>query len=314
MSLLDRIFQEPELQEAPPVLVDVGAAGQIHPAWRCIARHSIGLGFEPDAREAAVLEGAHRQFRKWIFCPCVVSPTAENATTLRLTRSPQCSSLLEPDHQRLAEWVFADRFTVLNTVTVAAATLQKTLENAGLAGVDWIKLDTQGMDLRLFLSLPSAWRDRLIVAEFEPGFIDAYQGEDQIAQVLSTMKTAPFWLTSMTLGKTPRGRSELMAAEMPRLLRPWLDRLAPQSPGWAELRFMRDVTCEPPILDRRGWLLTWVFAMITEQPGYALTVAEEGHRRFGGELFAEMKGRSRLSVRWAMIRNLPGWAWRRVWR
>ena len=58
MSLLDRIFAEPELREFPPVLVDVGAAGGVHPAWRRIARYAVGVGFEPDAREAAPLGAA----------------------------------------------------------------------------------------------------------------------------------------------------------------------------------------------------------------------------------------------------------------
>ena len=94
MRLLDRIFAEPELREQPPVLVDVGAAGGVHPLWRRIARHSIGVGFEPDARDAAALGAAQKLFRRWIFCPgvAVPAPTADGLTELHLTRSPQCSS------------------------------------------------------------------------------------------------------------------------------------------------------------------------------------------------------------------------------
>ena len=91
MSLLDRVMREPELQSEPPVLVDVGAAGGVHPAWRRIARYAVGVGFEPDAREAAPLDAAQREFKRWIFCPGLAVPEspADGQATLHLTRSPQ---------------------------------------------------------------------------------------------------------------------------------------------------------------------------------------------------------------------------------
>src|SRR5471032_1635614 len=106
MSLLERIFAEPELRAAPPVLVDVGAAGGVHPAWRRIARFSIGVGFEPDAREAAPLGAAQREFKQWIFCPTLVvpAPPPDGRARLHLTRSPQCSSTLRPRADALSAW------------------------------------------------------------------------------------------------------------------------------------------------------------------------------------------------------------------
>jgi FkbM family methyltransferase len=316
MNLIARILAEPELQAAPPVLVDIGAAGGVHRAWRQIARHAVGVGFEPDAREAAALTAAQRQFLRWVFCPALATPVTPPGGQLpfHLTRSPQCSSMLPPDQAGLSEWVFADQFEVLRTVAVPAASLTESLQRAGIDRVDWLKCDTQGMDLKLYQSLPTSWRQQLLVVEFEPGFIDSYQGEDHVAEVLVAMKSEPFWLAGLTPGLTPRGRSELMGAGWPAGIGPWLRRLAPPAPAWAGLQFLRDVGRVPAIADRRGWLLAWVFAVVAGQPGYALTVAEEGRLRFGSPLFGEMVQESRRQLRWAMVGRAPGWLWRRLFR
>src|SRR3954469_16843617 len=102
MNLLDRVFQEPELKAAPPVLVDVGAAGGVTPVWREIARYSIGLGFEPDARDAGKISEASRAFGRWIYCEGLVAPSieADGRKPFQLTQSPHCSSLLSPRNDR----------------------------------------------------------------------------------------------------------------------------------------------------------------------------------------------------------------------
>lgn len=222
--------------------------------------------------------------------------------------------MLPPDQARLGEWFFANQFEVLRTEPVPATSLTLALQQAGLERVDWLKCDTQGMDLKLYRSLPDDWRNQLLVVEFEPGFIDSYQGEDHVADVLTALKREPFWLTGFSPGMTPRGRTVLMNAGLPASFGPWIRRLAPSAPAWAGLQFMRDVSCAPDIPNRRGWLLGWVFAMVAGQPGYAMTVAEEGRRRFGDLLFLEMMKASRRKLHWAMLRQLPGWCWRRLTR
>lgn len=314
MSLIDRIFAEPELQKSPPVLVDVGAAGGTHPAWRRIARYAIGVGFEPDAREAAALDDAQRQFKRWIFCPglAVAEPPAGGQATLHLTRSPQCSSTLRPRAEVVGEWAFAEFFDVQETRALPAITLREALAAQGVDHVDWLKCDTQGLDLRLFLSLPPEWRARLLAVEFEPGLINAYAGEDQLADVLAAMKTEPFWLAELAVGCTPRGRPGLLAAQLGAGAVRWVRRLGPGAPAWANAKFLRDPAQAVDALDRRALLLGWVFATLAAQPAAALAVAEAGTQRLGGELFGEMARSSARQLRWAMVKNLPAAVWRRL--
>jgi FkbM family methyltransferase len=201
VNIFERVFAEPELREDPPVLVDVGAAGGVHPAWRRIARYAVGVGFEPDAREAAPLDAAQREFRRWIFCPGLAVPErpAEGTATLHLTKSPQCSSTLPPRTAALAEWSFAEFFEVTERRQFPATTLTGALAAQGITGVDWLKCDTQGLDLKLWQSLPAGWRSRVLAVEVEPGIIDAYDGEEKLGDVLAARRAG-------TAGKVFGGR------------------------------------------------------------------------------------------------------------
>jgi len=314
MSLIDRIFAEPELQAAPPVLVDVGAAGGVYPAWRTIARHSIGVGFEPDAREAGALSGAARQFRQWILCPGLVVPErpAGGTTAFHLTQSPQCSSTLPPQTEALAEWAFADFFNVQETRALPADTLGDFLRQQGIDRIDWLKCDTQGLDLKIFLSLSPEWRKRVLAVDFEPGLIDAYAGEDKLGDVLAAMQSEPFWLADLAVGRTPRGRPKLLEEALGPGGARRVRQLGPTAPAWANARFLR--TLSDSSADRRMHLLGWVFATLAQQPGEALGIARAGAERFGGGLFTAMITDSTSALRWAMVRGLPGACWRRLTR
>lgn len=307
MNLIDRVLEEPELQAAPPVLVDIGAAGGVPRSWRHLARHSIAVAFEPDAREASPLTADQRRFRRWVYIPALVvpEPPLGGNVTLHLTRSPQCSSTLPPQTEALRRWAFAGLFDVVGQRECPAMTLRGALQGLGLSAPDWIKCDTQGLDLRLFHSLPTELRHRVLLAEFEPGLIDAYVGEDTLPQVLTAMRSEPYWLTEFSLKRTPLALEGRCASA-------WYRRLAPSLPAWGNLLYLRNVDEQSTSLDRRAHLLLWIFATLQRQPAYAQAVAAAGGRRFGGDLFQEMQRASRRQLWRAMARNLPVWLARRL--
>lgn len=314
MNLYEQIFREPELKDAPPVLVDVGAAGGVTPVWRGIARHCIGIGFEPDARDAAKLSAASQAFGRWIYCDGLVAPKVDegNRREFHLTRSPHCSSLLPPRADRLQDWLFADFFEVQRTTTVAAVKLSDALTTHKIDRIDWLKCDTQGQDLSIFLSLPEEWRRRMLVVEFEPGLIDAYEGEDKFWQALRAMETEPFWISDLEVCGTQRGDALLFRRVMGEKWTKWIRRLAPTAPGWVNVRYLRSVSRDPEILDRRALLLGWLFADMLRQHSHALAVANAGAERFGGDLFPQMASRSVRRLRWSMVRRLPAFLWHRL--
>jgi hypothetical protein len=89
-------------------------------------------------------------------------------------------------------------------------------------------------------------------------------------------------------------------------------KLAPTAPGWVNVRYLRSVTGERDRLDRRALLLSWVFADLLGQHAHGLTAADEGMKRFGGDLFPLMMARSARRLRWSMLPRIPGLLWRRL--
>ncbi|WP_148218062.1 hypothetical protein [Opitutus terrae] len=298
------------------MLVDVGAAGGVNRIWHQIARYATGVGFEPDARDSAVLQRAQLAYKRWILCPELVVPESlpDGKAVLHLTRSPHCSSTLRPDQTALREWGFAQFFEVHETRRLPATTLGAALAARGLDRVDWLKCDTQGLDLKLYHSLPISWREQILAVEFEPGVIDAYQGEDKLAAVLTAMAGEPFWLAELQIGRTVRLRLDLAARWFGASWADWVRRLAAGAPTWANVRFLRDPAMRPDTLDRRALLLGWVFATLAQQHGAALLNATVGGERYGKPLFEELARSSVRRLRLQMLRGLPAALWRRLCR
>jgi FkbM family methyltransferase len=307
MSLLDRIFSHPALAESPPVLIDVGASGGIHPAWRTIAPHAIGLGFEPDARERAALAPAHRMFKRWILCDKIVVAEADRPVAdLHLTDSPFCSSTLMPDQPALADWAFARLFAVQGTRQVKATTLAAVLEEHRLPGIDWLKCDTQGTDLRIWQSLPVGMRRRTLAVEFEPGLISAYAGEDKFHHVLTAMEAEPFWLGRLEVQGTPRGHMAMLQRRLGSRMAEYFRKYGPAAPGWVNALYLHRAA-ETDALDLRGHLLLWVFAKELNQHSFACEVAEAGARRYHDPLCEELAAWSARRMQRALWATWPRW-------
>ncbi|MEO7412910.1 MAG: FkbM family methyltransferase [Opitutaceae bacterium] len=307
MSFIDELFLDPELQAAPPVLVDVGASGGTHDLWQQIARHSIGVGFEPDRREISALAPAQQNFRRWVFSDrLVVADQDARETKLYLTRSPFCSSTLLPDSSALAKWSFAELFEVVDSRTCPATTLQSLLQQHGLEHLDWLKCDTQGTDLRIFQSLPPARRSRVLAVEFEPGIIDAYHGEDKFSDILVAMQSEPYWLAKLEVHGVPRGSSEMLDRRLGVTWGRQYRRLGPIGPGWVNATYLRRFSLKDD-LGRREFLLGWIFASLFGQPAEALQVAEIGKQKFGDPLFDRLAKASVRQMRQCVLRPWSRW-------
>ncbi len=49
--MINKILSRPEITGDPPVLLDIGASGEIHKNWKFIAKHSICVAFDADKRD-----------------------------------------------------------------------------------------------------------------------------------------------------------------------------------------------------------------------------------------------------------------------
>ncbi|MCU1283546.1 MAG: hypothetical protein JWM53_7092 [bacterium] len=304
MTRLDQILQRPELRERPPVLVDIGASGQIHHAWKKLARYAVCIAFDADDRDFDSKANRAHPFRTLHLHNNIVSDRVQPELDFYLTRSPHCSSALPPENGKLASWIFADLFDVVKKVKLRARTLRDILAEHGLTYVDWFKTDSQGTDLRLFLSLGDEVVRRVLVASFEPGLIDAYAGEDKLHSLLAKMDELPFWMHDIIVRGTQRLSRPLWEQRVRSLANGWPPLGLKTSPGWAEVSYLN--TLDPPAhFDKRDFLLAWVVATLNEQFGFALDVAVRAGERFDDPIFAELAGESIASTVGPADRLLP---------
>lgn len=194
-----------------------------------------------------------------------------------------------------------------------AISLSAALTQAGFDHVDWLKVDAQGVDLRLFASLPRPIADAILAVDFEPGIIDAYCGEDKLHDVLRCLETRPFWCSGLEV----RGDWRIEAGLLDRSFSPFERRLIlrthPVAPGWAQLQFLNTFQAPGP-LGLRETLLGWVFATLVGQHLFAFDLANRGWERFHDPMFPELAQDSRRRLRWAFPKGLAAIALRRIWR
>ena len=300
MKLFDKILSSKELVERPPVLIDIGASGQIHKPWEKIRKHSICIAFDADEREFNFVKEEVDKFKKLLIYNCIVTASDIGETDFYLTKSPYCSSLLQPDEVALKDWAFAEKFEVEKKVKIKTRSLVSILNEAKIDYIDWFKTDSQGTDLRLFASLPKEIRKKVLAAEFEPGILDSYQGEDKLFRLMEFMSGNIFWMAKINFKGTQRISPELLHkissnAQIKKLVQFSMN----VSPGWAEVMYLNSFKEK---FEKREHLLGWIFATISNQFGFALTIADQGLQQFGGKMFQTMKDKSIQQIKMNVLK------------
>jgi len=271
---------------ASPILVDVGSSLASPEIWNPIADQSTFVGFDPDDRDSG--EEISSQFLQARFLPFAVTSNPEIAEIeFFLTESPYCSSTLRPDQAALTDYLFAESFAVKDQEKVPARTLGDALQAISIDRVDWLKLDTQGTDLRIYLSLEEKIRRNVLCVDIEPGLISAYHGEDFFTKCHETLIAEGFWLSDLNVKGNPRINQKTLHSV--RKAHPEFE--APHhsgirdSPGWCEARYLRRIESLPEFNDSAGKArLLVVFALLDNQTGFALDVVCTHPEHFPTEL------------------------------
>lgn len=294
MNIIEQVLNRKEIQDNPPVLIDIGASGQIHKIWSKIAKHSICIAFDADNREFGFVTKEKSGYKKLHVFNCIVSNHNSEETAFYLTKSPYCSSSLEPDNTALSAWAFADKFEVEKKINLKSISLKQALDKAGLEQVDWFKTDSQGTDLRLFQSLGEDLINKVMVAEMEPGIIDSYKGEDKLPDVLSYMNQKGFWLSEMVVKGSQRiSHASLKTISGSYIKQSLVKFSLKKSPGWTELLFFKTININCSL---RDFFLSWVFATIQNQHGFAFEYAISVSLNFSDPLIADLINHSKKSL------------------
>jgi hypothetical protein len=280
MLSLNNVIREFQVN---PVLMDIGAAGSPPEAWSRIAAESVYVAFDPNAE--TLKQGKDGGFHKSVILNKAVSPLPVGNVNFFTTRHPSCASTLPPNREALASYLFSDYFEVTGEAVVPAVTVNDVLSQLGLDRIHWFKVDSQGTDKRLFLSIPDSVRARVLAVDVEPGLMDAYKGEDFFVDVHSTLIKSGFWISRCKVKGSVRLSRDSMASY---LKGPFGDhaetaaRTIRETPGWVEARYLRSPST---IMENGGddgdFGVLWCFAMADDQPGFALDVAAVYEKTFG---------------------------------
>jgi FkbM family methyltransferase len=266
------------------MLLDVGASGEPPPIWRDIAPHSTYIGFDPDLRE--IHEERLGHYRASVIIPAAITEkTGVSAIPFYLTASPFCSTTLGPNPKATSHWLEADKFVVQSETTLRATTLDAVLADRKVQTVDWIKLDTQGTDLRLINSLSADMMSRLMAIDTEPGLIEIYQDEDMFVDVHRDLTGQGFWLSHIHTGGFLRMRRDTLEAVgrgKGAIDEAYIRRNVRKTPAYFEARYLRTTEwLAEHDLSAREYLVLGVFALVDGQFGFALDVHRDIERRFG---------------------------------
>ncbi len=184
------------------VWVDVGTCrGE---ATLSHARHNPKLSvfaFEPNLRVASKLIGSAPNF---LVFPMAVAEQ-DGAATFYLNEFEMAGSLLPLNEDALRTWVGVQNHKVERAVTVPTIRLDTFMDLVGLERIDFLKIDTQGMDLAVVRSAGRRIRDiARIAVEVAVAPVPLYKGAPSKGEILTFFREAGFALVrteSQTYGQ-----------------------------------------------------------------------------------------------------------------
>jgi len=288
-SIIHDVMTHSSLLSSPPVLVDIGASGTIHKKWNPIAKYAICIAFDADSRDFEICESENKGWRKLYSMNRLVTSESAEEVDFYLTKSPHCSSSLAPNQKALEPWAFSPLFEVDHIVKLPSVDLQSALLKVDVDYIDGYKTDSQGTDLRIFNSLPKEIINKILLAEFEPGIIDAYQGEDKLHNLLAHMEKEPFWISNMEIKGSQR-INNLDLKSLNYFQQRSIESFLKMAPGWCEISYLNKM--EQSEMTLREYLLAWVFASLNAENGFALFVANKGYELFGDKLLLKLQNKS----------------------
>ena len=293
MKIIDKILTQKEFQDQPPVLVDIGASEKMYQPWSAIAKYSICLAFDADEREIEYTTKSDSGYQKlYVYNKIVSADSNKKEEKFYFTKSPFCSSLLEPDLKNLNDWGIVGLFNVEKIAELQTTNLSDVLKKLGIQQIDWFKTDSQGTDLRLFHSLGDEIIKKIIVADFEPGIINAYKNEDKLFHLLSYMEKLPFWISELSLPQAVRINKKIKETLLDKKIGYNSDKILnlvlKSSPVCGEISYFNSFK-DDGCFTKRDYLLAIALACAKKQLGFALELADEGDEKFDNSLFAEIK-------------------------
>lgn len=300
--MLEKILKHAIFIEKPPLLIDVGASGNIHPIWKKIAKYSICIAFDADERDLDISKKTGQGYKEFYMINRIVSDKT-GSSAFYLTRSPYCSSALKINLDNLNAYNLKSYFEITKEIALPTITIKESLDNIGYNYIDWFKTDSQGTDLRIFSALDDSIINKILVAEFEPGIMDAYQGEDKLWKLMEYFDNKNFWSDQCVIRGMSRLSEDVIQQKLFKFEKKFITVFQKNNAFWAEISYMN--TMKNADFTERDFLLMIVFSLIKEQYGFVLEISEIAYQKFNNVLFNEIYAYTFNKMRFNAYKKIP---------
>ena|ERR1700730_606421 len=177
------------------IWIDIGAHNGEETAG--YARHNPGLqiyAIEPNLRAAARLMGRSANY---LVIPVAIAEE-DGSADFHINQFEMASSLLPLNQEAVRSWVGVENHKVESIVRVPTVRLDTLMNVIGIPKVDFLKIDTQGMDLAVVRSAGNRLKDiERIYLEVAVASTPLYQGAPTKSEVVSFLEQAGFNLVKV---------------------------------------------------------------------------------------------------------------------
>jgi FkbM family methyltransferase len=173
-------------------LIDIGAAGDIEPRWKQISNILNYVGFEPDARSQANTISRAKECKQYVIHPLALW-SYKGVLPIRLAKKSEVSSYFPINENLVAKFPDSRRFEQIAIEEIPC----DTLDNLGISGPHFIKLDIQGGELEAILGAQATINECLGI-ELEVEFTDLYVGQPIFGEISMLLKQLGFELFDFT--------------------------------------------------------------------------------------------------------------------
>lgn len=177
------------------VFLDVGAKGGIPLKWNRLKERMKIIAFEPDLREFSKLK-SNNTIR---YLNCALNDKTQDLK-LYITKETGKTSTLIPNTDLLAQFEDSQRFHVIKEENIPAErvkNLNSLIKENEIPDIDFIKLDTQGSELKILQGAGNVFFGSIFGTQIEVEFIEMYKNQPVFRAVDEFMTGKGFQLIDL---------------------------------------------------------------------------------------------------------------------
>lgn len=198
---IDKSFNE-YYNKNPIKIVDIGAADGLHKRWKKVEKHFQAFCFEPDERSYKKISS-----NKHIISKNIGLYNKKGLLKIYLTKKPTCSSIYPPNEKFINFFQNSNRFEVVKDIDIKVDTLDNQLSLLNTDDVDYIKLDTQGSELKILQGAKKTLNS-VFGLRIEVEFNRIYKRQPLFSDIDSFLNDYGFQLFDLNLSRWPRRNNE----------------------------------------------------------------------------------------------------------